>query len=78
MPEPLPETGILANHSSDFILVGQPASQPAVHTDLFMEVAPRPKKEMFVKQNIGNIAQSQSPLISHVTLGLEQLSLTLL
>ena len=37
--EPLPETGILANHSSDFSLV----RQPAVHTDLFMEVAPRPK-----------------------------------
>ena len=37
---PLPETGVLANNSSDFSLVGQ----PAVHTDLFMEVAPQSKK----------------------------------
>ena len=29
MPEPLQETGVLANHSSDFSLVKQTASQPA-------------------------------------------------
>ena len=49
-PEPLPETGALANHSSDFSLVkrtaSRPASQPVGHTDLFMEVAPRPKNTL--------------------------------
>ena len=48
MPEPLPETGVLANHSSDFILVKRTARQPAVHTDLFMEVAPQPKNTKIV------------------------------
>ena len=33
MPEPLPETGVLANHSSDFGLVKRTASQPAGRTD---------------------------------------------
>ena len=54
MSEPLPETGVLTNHSSDFSLVkwsasqppSQVASQPAGHTDLFMEVAPRPKNQI--------------------------------
>ena len=36
--EPLLETGVLANHSSDFSLTD---SQPAGHTDLFMEVIPQ-------------------------------------
>ena len=43
-PEPLPETGVLANHSSDFSLAKRTASQQAVHTYLFREVASRPKK----------------------------------
>ena len=45
LPEPRPETGVLANHSYDFNLVKRTASQPAGHTELFMEVAPRPKKQ---------------------------------
>ena len=32
-PEPLTETGVLANHSSHFSLVKRMASQPAGHTD---------------------------------------------
>ena len=47
-PEPLPETGVLANHNSDLSLVKRTASQPAEHTDLFMEVAPRPKKRQLL------------------------------
>ena len=43
MPEPLPETGVLANQSADFSLVKRTASQPVGHTDLFMEVATQPK-----------------------------------
>ena len=42
-PEPLQETSVIANHSSDFSLAKRPASQPALHTDPFIEVAPQPK-----------------------------------
>ena len=45
-PEPLPETDVLANHSSDFSL----GKQTAAHTDLFMEVAPRPKNFRTMKK----------------------------
>ena len=45
MPEPLPETGVLANHSSDFMLPKRTATQPVELTDPIMKVAPQPKNQ---------------------------------
>ena len=57
-PEPLPETSVLANHSSDFSLPGQSASQPNLghpdnqtntqtpkHSRLYIELLPQLKTE---------------------------------
>ena len=44
MPEPLPETGILANHSSYFMLLKRDSHTVGL-TDPIMEVAPRPKNQ---------------------------------
>ena len=46
--EILPETGVLANHSSDFSLSKPTTSQPASWSDkdLFMEVVPQPKNTL--------------------------------
>merc|ERR1711942_497152 len=42
MPEPLPETGILANHSSDFMLPKCDTHTVGLTDPIIMEVAPRP------------------------------------
>ena len=48
-PEPLPETGVLANHSSDFMLPKRDSHTVGL-TDPIMEVAPRPKNGHTNKQ----------------------------